>query len=145
MTGGVMTTTDQSAWKEIGRRIEAARLAMQPKMSKRAVARAANVSDIFYRQLVAGERQVAPGVVVPVNPRDENLAAVAYAVELDPRELFALAGREWDDRLAKEDEVSLAGRVDAVERRLERIEASVEEMVRRLAPGNGPRPKRGGR
>lgn len=126
---GAMTNTTAAAWKEVGRRLEEARLGQRPPMSKRAAARKAGVSDVTYRQLAEGERQVAPGMKVPVSPKDENFARVAYAVGLDPRPLFDLVGRTWRAELA---EVSEDSRKDAIERRLDRMDDQIREILERL-------------
>lgn len=63
-------------------------------MSKREAARTAGFDEAVWRQIEEGWRRVS-GVQVPANPRDENLAAAALAVGLDPAEIFEAVGRTW--------------------------------------------------
>ncbi len=143
---GAMTNTTAAAWKEVGRRLEEARLALR--ISKREVHRRAGVSDITVRDVLRGEHQVAPGVMMPVNPLDQNLARIAYAVGLDPRPLFELVGREWRPELAEPLEVSSDVRLDALERNVGELRQEVSALRRRFEEaverqGDGPQVRGG--
>lgn len=80
-------------WEAVGAKLSEARRARR--LTKRAAAARAGFSEITWRNLEQGARQVAPGVMVPVSPKDETLEAAARAVDLDPGELFALAQRAY--------------------------------------------------
>lgn len=115
-------------WKAVGARLGQARRSLR--LSKRGAAQRAGFSEITWRQLEAGQRQIARDVTTPVNPRDDTLAAAARAVNLDPAELFDLAGRDYDPTMIEPD----APATDASDWRAAisaRIE-SLEEEVRRL-------------
>lgn len=126
-----MTEADDEAaiWKTVGERLGAAREALR--LTKREAARRAGFSEITWRNLEAGERQAAPGVVVPMSPRDDTLASAAVAVELDPAEIFELVGRPYvpkDD----DDEIHLsASGVDLAE--LAEVDPEAYEQIMGLA------------
>lgn len=108
-------TDNADAWKEVGRRIEAARRRLR--LTKRGAATKAGISEALWRHLEAGERSPAPGVVVPVSPRDASLEAAARAVALDPAPLFKLVGRDYVPLDDEPIELSASG-VDLEELRL---------------------------
>ena len=115
-------------WKVVGARLGQARRSLR--LSKRGAALRAGFSEITWRQLEAGERQIAREVTTPVNPRDDTLAAAARAVNLDPAELFDLAGRDYDPSTIDLDAPALGPSEwqAAISARLD----SLEEEVRRL-------------
>lgn len=116
-------------WREsVGVLIESAR----GHESIRAVSRRAGVDEALWRQVELGYRKVA-GMKVPANPRDRNLEAIARAVGLNPEEVFKAARREQTIHLPIIDGTE-AGRLNAVEERLDRIEAVVEQLLERGAP-----------
>lgn len=118
------------AWHEVGRQLRQAREAQRPKMSAREAARRAGISDITYRQLEAGQRQVSKDLTVPVSPRDDTLAKSAKAVGLDPAPLFELVGRTYEDDDNGGDQPGGGEpRTEAgVTARLDRIEAALREL-----------------
>ncbi len=86
---------EATEWRRlVGTKLERARKAR--KLSKRAAAGLAGISEGLWRQLESGRRQVNRDVVVPVSPKDETLVAAARAVGLDPSKLLASAGRTYD-------------------------------------------------
>lgn len=84
---------EHAAWKEVGARIRAARESVRPRLSARAAARQAGMSEGWWRQLERGERRLAPGVTAPMNPKDADLDAACRVVGLDPTSIFELVGR----------------------------------------------------
>lgn len=139
-------TASAEAWKEVGRCIEQARRRLQPKTSGREIARRAGISEGWYRVLARGERQVR-GVSVPVASSPDTLAAVAQAVEMtddERRDLLALVG--YEDTAppapppAPDINPGAARRFDALDARLDRIEAAVLQLVER--EGRRRRPSR---
>lgn len=91
---GLMSENEARVWRQVGARLGEER--RRRGLSKRAAAARAGFSEITWRQLEAGERQVSKEVKVPVSPKDETLVAAALAVMIDPAELFAMAGRSWE-------------------------------------------------
>jgi hypothetical protein len=63
-------------------------------LSIRAAAKRAGISEARWRHIELGYQIASGGHKLPVNPRPENVVAVARAVDLDPAELFALMGRD---------------------------------------------------
>lgn len=137
-----------AAWADVGARIEAARTAMRPKMSKRAAAAKAFISEGHWRTAERGSQNIKGHIVAPsVSP--EALGDIARVVRLDPADLFRRLGWEYEppssERRVPEDQeledvraVVLAarealgqvlGRLDAIEGRSEPGEA------RRASPG----------
>lgn len=84
------------AWRRVGQLLGEARRSLRPKVSKREAARRAGFSEITWRQLEAGERQLTKGVKVPPSPKDETLEAAARAVGLDPGIVFSEVGRRYE-------------------------------------------------
>lgn len=120
---------DEACWEAVGQELARARRALR--LSKREAARRARIADITWRQYEAGKRQVAPGVLLPINPSDDNLAAAALAVEIDPGPLFEMVGRTYSGpppQLPSSDQLV---RLDAVERRLNDLEAKVDLLLAR--------------
>jgi transcriptional regulator with XRE-family HTH domain len=101
------------------------------RLSKRAAARRAGISEGLWRHLEAGEKKVQ-GVTVFPNPRSENLVAVAQAVALDPRPIFRAIGRASGpipDFEPADD--SLEARIDRLNYRDRRlVEQLVESMLK---------------
>ena len=81
-------------WLKVGRLLREAKERMRPKLSKREAAKRAGFSEGLWRHLEQGVR-ITYGVRVLPNPSDENLANAAYAVHLEPDEVFAAVGRQW--------------------------------------------------
>lgn len=134
--------TDAARWRyTVGRALEQARRGRG--LSKREAASRAKFSEVVWRQLESGERQVAAGIRVPVNPKDETLEAAARAVGLDPAELFAMAGRPWDggnvrwgqfaQQAAPDPLAAVHARLDDHERRLKALEATADDEPRLIA------------
>jgi len=121
-------------WTEIGKRLGAARNRLN--LSKRAAAARAGFSEGTWRQLEAGERQVAPGMTLPVSPSDRTLTAAARAVELDPAEVFALAGRTYNHAAHTEDvesvKIDIDARFDELHRRLDALGESMNRIAQTL-------------
>ena len=76
-----------------GRIIEAAR----GKTSARAAAKAADISEGRWRQIVTGVQKAGNGITVPVNPRDTTLIAMATAVGADVEAVLRAAGYAPDE------------------------------------------------
>lgn len=74
---------------EAGARIQRAR----GTMSIREAARRAGISEARWRHIEKGYQPIG-GHQVPVNPRTENVVAIAKAVGMDPAELFRIMGRD---------------------------------------------------
>jgi len=83
------TTRDLTPY---GRIIEAAR----GKVSVRAAAKRAEISEGWWRQVVAGV-QKAGGILIPVNPSDTTLVAMATAVGADVEAVLRAAGYAPDE------------------------------------------------
>lgn len=88
----------RQAWAVIGRQLYMGRKKFQ--ISKREAARRAGISEALWRQLEGGGHMLEPGLFLP-NPRPENLVAAAMAVEIDPKPLFELIGRDAPDGVEK--------------------------------------------
>lgn len=122
-------------WRQLGERLRTAREAMLPRPpSKREAARRAGFSDVTWRQLEAGQKQISKGVFVPMTASDHILRAAARVVDLDPAELFEILDRPYtplpaDDRPAKR---STDERLDAVEAELIRQREVLDELLERL-------------
>lgn len=129
--GAVDAESAVAVGKELGRARRALRI------SKREAARRAGVAEITWRQYEDGQRQIAPGQFVPVNPRDEKLEAAAGAVGLDPKPLFELAGRLYDGATPEPTNMNrypgaaaLSGKIERLpESKRRAIEALVDEML----------------
>lgn len=111
------------------------------RMSKRAAADRAGISEARWRQIVSG-KQSAGGERVPVNTRPRTLASMAHAVGADVAEVFEAAG--FDLSLAEQFPaqtrpvlpegqpgdaafaVRLARRVQELEERLEVLESLMD-------------------
>lgn len=63
-------------------------------LSIRAAAQRAGISEARWRHIERGYQIASGRQRLPVNPRPENVVAVARAVGLDPAELFRLMGRD---------------------------------------------------
>ena len=115
-------------WKAVGWQLGNAR--RLKKLSKRRAADAAGISDITWRTLESGVRQLAPGVLLPASPRDETLEAAARAVDLDPAGIFELAGREYvaGDTDVAQPPASLNERVSRLESSVGEIRALLRDM-----------------
>jgi transcriptional regulator with XRE-family HTH domain len=119
----------------VGKKLGEARRAMG--ISKREASRRAGIAEITWRQYEAGERQVTPGMKVPVNPDSDKLEAAALAVHLDPAPLFELLGRPYAgapaparSTLPAELEEGIAGLREAMEvmdDRLRALRAAIQE------------------
>jgi hypothetical protein len=107
------------------------------RLSKRGAAQRAGFSEITWRQLEAGERQIARDVTTPVNPRDDTLAAAARAVNLDPAELFELVDRKFDPALIEVDaapvgsdwQAAIIARLDSLEEEVRRLTAEAKRRT----------------
>lgn len=64
------------------------------KMSIRAAARRADISESRWRQVEAGYQQMAGDVRVPVHPRPETVAAMCKAISADVQRGLELAGHD---------------------------------------------------
>jgi len=84
---------DRERWAAVGDLLRDARQGKG--LSKRAAAEAAGFSEGLWRHLEMGVRLMYGQEISP-NPRNENLAAAARAMGIDPRTLFEAAGRTWD-------------------------------------------------
>lgn len=84
---------EEERWRQVGSALGAAR--KRRGLTKREAARLAGFSDGQWRDLESGERSLGRGIKVPVNPKDSTLRAAAEAVDLDPAEIFAFAGRDY--------------------------------------------------
>lgn len=73
--------------------IERLRTAARPKLSVRAAAKAAGISDSRWRQIIKGYRQETKDVRVPAHAPDDTLARMARAVGATPGDLREV-GRE---------------------------------------------------
>lgn len=100
------------------------------RLSKRAAARAAGFSDITWRNLESGERQIAKGVTVDPSPRDDTLLAACQAVSADPQTVFAAAGRPLPD-YAEEPGSGLAG-IHQLEPEDQELVAAIVDRLRRF-------------
>lgn len=122
-------------WRAVGERLRQAREAIHPAVSKREAARRAGFAEITWRQLEAGERQIAKGLKVPMSATDSTVISAARALKIDPAELFEILGREYkgspEPPPATDGAVSSEW-VDAVEARLNRLEESVDAVLARL-------------
>jgi hypothetical protein len=74
------------------RLLEDARRAIVPKLSQRAAAKLAGLSDARWRQIVAGYQQIGKGVTAPVTSPPDTLARMARAVGITAEQLD-FAGR----------------------------------------------------
>lgn len=110
---------EAARWVAVGERLGEARRARR--LTKRAAASRAGFSEITWRNLEQGARQAAPGVLIPVSPRDETLEAAARAVDIDPAELFELAQRPYTE-------------LPAASTRTSEIEVDFNSKVARLPP-----------
>lgn len=129
---------DAERWETVGRLLGRAR--RERRLSKRGAALAAGFSEITWRSLEIGKKQLAPGLVVPVNPRDETLEAAARAVGLDPATLFDVAGRTFSGPTFSEPAaLSVPQRLDAVEAQLRAQDRKLDEILARLPADEGPR------
>lgn len=85
------------AWRRAGELLQRGREATG--LSKREAARVAGFSEITWRQLEAGERQISRGVKVPPSPKDETLAAAGLVARVALEELFQIVDRELPPHL----------------------------------------------
>lgn len=92
--------------------------------SKRSVAKRAGIDEALWRQLEEGYRTVR-GIRIEANPRDETLEAAAWAVGLDPAEVFAAAGRAYTP------DPSAASQPD--DHRVSELERQMADAVARIA------------
>lgn len=88
--------TDEERAQRLGEMIKKARL--DARLSVRAAAKAANISEGRWRQLELGYQQVAEGVRVPARPRIDTLSAIARALGVNDLVLFDAAGLEVSPR-----------------------------------------------
>lgn len=88
---------EAQAWKEAGQLLKEGRESVG--LSKREAARVAGFSEITWRQLEDGERQISRGVKVPVSPKDETLAAAGIAARVVLEDLFRIVDRELPPHL----------------------------------------------
>ncbi len=92
------TDPERRAWTFIGDRLYQGRKKFQ--ISKREAARRAGISEALWRQLEGGGEMVKPGLFLP-NPRPENLAAAALAVDEDPEVFFEALGRDMPEGIER--------------------------------------------
>lgn len=122
---------EATGWSEVGRRIRDARQRMRPELSKRAAAKKAGINEATWRHLEDGEVRTKAGTHPP-NPSNAYLEAAALAVELDPVEIFSLAGRLYDGPytapVVTTNYDGLIERMGAVEVRLDRVEQQVSRL-----------------
>lgn len=137
-------------WKAFGKQLEAQRQARG--LTKRAAARLAKVSDTVWAHLEKGERQIAPGVVVPPSSRPETIVRVIGAVGLpfaaardilgpmfleDLAEVLRVpANQPPDESLEPDAHPALQGSDDGLHTNIDRLppndRAIIKEMVERL-------------
>jgi transcriptional regulator with XRE-family HTH domain len=89
--GGAGEPDELARWAEVGQLLREGR--ERRGISKRAAAAEAGFSETVWRQLEAGERQIAKGMKIPISPKDETLLRASYVARVDPGRLFDLAGR----------------------------------------------------
>lgn len=84
-----MSTESEASRRRAGEMVEEARKKRFPRLSKRAVARAADISEVWYRAITTG----LPGEGVRT-ASSEVWVEIARAVGIDPAALFDTLGRE---------------------------------------------------
>lgn len=92
------TDPERRAWAFIGDRLYQGRKKFQ--ISKREAAKRAGISEALWRQLEGGGEMAKPGIFLP-NPRPENLAAAALAVDEDPEVFFEALGRDMPEGIER--------------------------------------------
>lgn len=123
-------------WAGAAAAVEDAR--QQQRLSIRAAASLAGVSEGWWRQFVRGTRRVGRGaqaVHVPIDPNPAYVRAAIRAVGLDPAPLIG------DGDSASEDPVTPAieRRLRRIERRLDEVEASNRELLNVIRKAVGDR------
>jgi len=92
------TDPERRAWAFIGDRLYQGRKKFQ--ISKREAAKRAGISEALWRQLEGGGEMAKPGIFLP-NPRPENLAAAALAVDESPEVFFEALGRDMPEGIER--------------------------------------------
>lgn len=83
-------------WSQVGQLLRNARELAG--LSIRAAAKKAGVSEGLWRELERGFRTPRRGSEpLPINPQSRNLARAWRAVGQDPRHIFQMVGRPYDD------------------------------------------------
>lgn len=145
-------------WREqIGRHIENRRTLLH--LSKRAAAKAAGISEIVWRQLESGKRQLAPGHYITPNPETSTKVGVCRALHWRPDSVDRmLGGRLPEDSVevevellrdeSYEHQVALEELADELKGRISQVatdwgdmyvklEARVDKMGERLSQLDG--------
>lgn len=120
----------QQRWAFVGSYLRTGR--ERTRLSKRAAARRAGISEGLWRHLEAGEKKLN-GVTVLPNPRSENLVAAAQAVGVDPKAIFRAIGRTAGPIPEFEPaDNSLQSRIDRLSYRdRQLVEQLIESMLQR--------------
>lgn len=128
-------------WRQqVGRHVEDRRRLLFP--SRRAAASSSGVSEIVWRQVESGRRQIAPGTVIAPNPEQQTKVSISRRLQWEPDAIDRLlAGQPPVDAPADDDGSSSDGnghrpdleqRVSAIEDRLATTEAKVDLILQGL-------------
>lgn len=124
-------------WVELGRKLGAHRVA--GKLSKRAAAERASISEGWWRNLERGMMRIT-GMDhdVPVSAKPETVHAAAIAVGMDPTEALGIVGFEPiempEARPAQQDQVTLlvadiAAEIRLIREELHRLGVAYEQLA----------------
>jgi hypothetical protein len=110
-------------WAFIGSYLRTGR--EEERLSMRAAATRAGISDSLWRHLEAGERWIHGDLVFP-NSSDRNLIAAAHAVYLDPRVILRTLGRPYH-HLPR-----IGGPEDTLAPKLQRLNPRDRQIIERM-------------
>lgn len=130
---------EPSEWrKRVGKSVEDRRRSLFP--SRRAAATGSGISEVWWRQIETGQRQLAKGIVVAPAPSQSAKEKMCRRLRWTADSIDRLLNGEPPIEVAVEvasdlSELDLGDRVSRLEARADAVDQKLDEILRRLPGG----------